>query len=146
MLSRLMEDLKTSMKEKDTARKEVIQLIIGKAKGIAKDTLVEVEDSHIMMAVNSELKQTKEALEMMKDNLSEESLKEYEYKIKSIMEYLPKQLSEHEVLEHIEHAIYELNLPREQKSMGNLMKYLKSKLGNSVEGKVLSDAIKKSLK
>lgn len=146
MLNRLMQDLKDSMKEKDILKKETIKLIISKAKSLAKEDLVEVEDKHIMSAINSELKQTKEALEMMKNNLSKDSLKEYEYKIAVIMSYLPKQLTIEELYEEINKVAIELNLPKELKSMGLLIKNLKTKLGNSVEGKVLSSAVKEYLK
>lgn len=146
MLKILMEDLKTSMKEKDVLKKESLQLIISKAKLIAKEKLVEVNDEHIMTSVNSELKQTKEALEMMRKNLSEKAIADYEYKIKVISGYLPKQLDEFEIKEKIDEAIEELNISKEIKNMGTLIKHLKEKLGNTVDGKLLSETVKEKLK
>lgn len=146
MLKILMEDLKTSMKEKDVLRKESLQLIISKAKSIAKEKLSEVNNEYIMASINSELKQTKEALEMMRKNLSEKAIADYEYKIKVISGYLPKQLDEFEIKEKIDEAIEELNISKEIKNMGTLIKHLKEKLGNTVDGKLLSEMVKEKLK
>lgn len=145
MINRLMDDLKESMKNKEKSRKEVIQLIVGKAKGLAKDTLVEVDDSHVLSAVNSELKQTKDALFQMRERLTDDKIKDYEYKIEVIESYLPKQLTKEEIEIEVENAVSELNLKRDIKSMGTIIKHVKSKFGMAIDGKVLSDVVKQRL-
>lgn len=145
MMKRLMEDLKISMKEKDKYRKEAIQGIIGKAKYLAKEKLVEVEDSHILQAVQIELKQISEAFEMMESHMTDEKKTEYLKKIETIKSYLPKQLSEMEINTEIENTFNELALKKEMKSMGVLMKTLSGKLTGKVDNSILSKLIKEFL-
>ena len=145
MINRLMNDLKESMKNKEKSRKEVIQLIIGKAKGLAKDELVEVEDKHVLSAINSELKQTRDALEQMRVHLTEDKIKDYEFKISVIESYLPKQLTRLEVETQVENALIELGVEKASKNMGIIMKFMREKFGMSIDGKFLSEVVKNKL-
>ena len=138
----LMEDLKTSMKEKNKIKKDLLQLVISKAKGFAKDEMREVSNQDFLRSIKSEIKQTNDAFEQMKSFLSEDKQGEYSLKLEILKSYLPSQLDESQIMIEVETAFVSLNLEKSTKSMGTVMKVLKEKLGESVDSAVLSRCVK----
>lgn len=138
----LMEDLKTSMKEKNKIKKELLQLVISKAKGFAKDDMREVSDQDFLRSIKSEIKQTNDAFEQMRSFLSEEKREEYTLKLEILKSYLPSQLDESQIVVEVAKVFDLLNLEKSTKSMGAVMKVLKEKLGESVDSAVLSKCVK----
>ena len=142
MLDRLMSDLKDAMKNKNKNVKDIVKAIVSKAKGYAKEKLREVNDEDIIRAIKSELKQTQDALSQMKDNFSEEQIKDYEGRINIIKAYLPKQYSEDEIKTFVDVLFSETGLEKNIKAMGTAMKAMKEKLRNKADSALLSKTIK----
>ena len=53
---RLFEDLKTAMKEKDTIRKDTVQLVRSGILQIEKDQKIELDDEGVIEVVSKQLK------------------------------------------------------------------------------------------
>jgi len=89
MINQLRADLKTAMKEKNKIAKDAISFTIGKAGDYAKnDGNRPVEDSDVLRALKSEIKQTEDALNQMKDNLSHEGITELKTRINVLKKYM----------------------------------------------------------
>ncbi|MCC8098318.1 MAG: GatB/YqeY domain-containing protein, partial [Eubacterium sp.] len=58
----LFEDLKESMKSKDTVRKEIIQMVRAGVLLIEKDTKTELDDQGVTAVVSKELKKLNDVL------------------------------------------------------------------------------------
>ena len=63
---KLLEDLKNSMKEKNTIRKNVIQMVRAAILQFEKDKGVQVEDGKILEIIAKEVKTRKDSLEEFK--------------------------------------------------------------------------------
>lgn len=63
---RLMEDLKTSMREKNEIRKNTVQMVRAAILQIEKDKAIEVQDEKIIEIIAKEVKSKKDALEDFK--------------------------------------------------------------------------------
>lgn len=167
MIKTLRADLKDAMKSKDAVKKSTLQLTIGKAQKIAKEEYIEkrklavggnslekflsteieglVKNEHVMSSVKSEIKETKQALQEMREKLAPEKIKEYEYIIEILEIYLPTQLSVEQVRLEVIEAIKTLETEKSMKNMGQVMGYLKKKLGDTIDGKTLSTVLKSEL-
>ena len=145
LTDRLSDDLKVAMKARDQLRMDAIRMVkaalLNKEIELKKD-LDEAEMSRVLLTL---VKQRKEAAEQYKIGKREE-LAEKELKELAIIEaYLPKALSQDEIIQIIESAIRETG-PVTVKDMGKVMKAITAKLaGQAVDGKQLSDLVRAKL-
>lgn len=145
MIEKIRADIKTAMKVKDTPRKDTLKWAVTKAQAFAKTEKVEMDDEHMFEGVKAELKELKDSLKTMSKKLSDEEIKEYNYKIAVLVEYMPKQLSKDVVEIKVNEAIKTLGVALEMKSMGKVMGYLKEALGDTVDPGMLSGVVKSKL-
>lgn len=145
LTERLSDDLKLAMKARDQLRMDAIRMVkaalLNKEIELKKD-LDEAEMSRVLLTL---VKQRKEAAEQYKIGKREE-LADKELKEVAIIEaYLPKALSQDEIMQIVEGAIKEAG-PVTMKDMGRVMKAVTAKLaGQAVDGKQLSDLVRSKL-
>lgn len=94
---KLMEDLKESMKTKDTVRKNAVQMVRASILQIEKDKGIEVEDEKIIDIIAKEVKTKKDALKDFEKAERQDLIDLTNREIEILQEYLPKQLSRDEV-------------------------------------------------
>ncbi|MFC4408862.1 GatB/YqeY domain-containing protein [Chungangia koreensis] len=136
----LMADMKTAMKEKDTVRKGVINLIRAGIKNQQLELKRELTEEEEIQIVQRELKQTKQSLEEAEKANREDIVEAEKEKITIIEHYLPKQLSKEELLELIQSLGIEKGTPMGQ-AIGQVMK----EVAGRAEGKVVSATVKEYL-
>ncbi len=138
---KLMEDLKESMKNKDTVRKNTVQMVRASILQIEKDKGIEVEDSKIIDIIAKEVKTKKDALKDFEKAERQDLIDLTNREIEVLQEYLPKQLSRDEVKEEVQKIITEIGATS-MKDMGAIMKEAKAKMGASAEGKTINEVAK----
>lgn len=138
---KLMEDLKETMKNKDTVRKNTVQMVRASILQIEKDKGIEVEDSKIIDIIAKEVKTKKDALKDFEKAERQDLIDLTNREIEVLQEYLPKQLSRDEVKEEVQKIITEIGATS-MKDMGAIMKEAKAKMGASAEGKTINEVAK----
>ena len=138
---KLMEDLKESMKNKDTVRKNTVQMVRASILQIEKDKGIEVEDSKIIDIIAKEVKTKKDALKDFEKAERQDLIDLTNREIEVLQEYLPKQLSRDEVKAEVGKIISEIGATS-MKDMGAIMKEAKAKMGASAEGKTINEVAK----
>ena len=104
---KLMEDLKESMKNKDTVRKNTVQMVRASILQIEKDKGIEVEDDKIIDIIAKEVKTKKNALKDFEKAKRQDLIDLTNREIEVLQEYLPKQLSRDEVKVEVQKIITE---------------------------------------
>ena len=137
----MLEDLKESMKEKNTIRKNVVQMVRAAILQIEKDKGIEVGDDKILEIIAKEVKTKKDALVDFEKAQRQDLIDQTNQEIAILQEYLPKQLSREEVKVEVEKIISEIGATS-MKDMGAIMKEAKAKLGASAEGKTINEVAK----
>jgi len=145
LTDRLSDDLKVAMKARDQLRMDAIRMVKAALQNKEielKKALDEAEMSRVLMTL---VKQRKEAAEQYQKG-KREDLADKELKELAIIEaYLPKALSQEEIVKIVESAIQEAG-PVTMKDMGKVMKAITAKLaGQAVDGKQLSDLVRARL-
>ncbi|MEK9959290.1 MAG: GatB/YqeY domain-containing protein [Pelagibacteraceae bacterium] len=149
ILENVNKALNDAIKNKDTARTITLRSIISakKDKEIEKRTQdkKEVTDEDIIGILNKMLKQRKESIEMYQKGSRQDLAEKELLEVKILEEFLPKQMSEQEVLTACDEAIKKVGASS-LKDMGKVMQELKkSFLGQmdfSLAGKCLKDKLK----
>ena len=142
---KLMEDLKESMKTKDTVRKNAVQMVRASILQIEKDKGIEVEDEKIIDIIAKEVKTKRHALKDFEKAERQDLIDLTNREIEILQEYLPKQLSRDEVKAEVQKIISEIGATS-MKDMGAIMKEAKAKMGASAEGKTINEVAKEILK
>lgn len=138
---KLMEDLKESMKNKDTIRKNTIQMVRAAILQIEKDKGIEVQDDKILEIISKEVKTKKDVLKDFEKAERQDLIDQTNQEISVLQEYLPKQLTREEVKAEVEKIITEIGATS-MKDMGAIMKEAKAKMGASAEGKTINEVAK----
>ena len=141
---RLLEDLKNCMKEKNTVRKNVIQMVRAAILQVEKDKQIELNDEQIIDIIAKESKKRKDALGDYEKSGREDLINEIKEEIQILAEYLPKQLSIEEVENIVKEVIAEQGATS-IKDMGKVMKTAKEKIGAASDGKTINEVVKKML-
>ena len=137
---KLQEDLKSSMKNKDTVKKSVVTLIRAAIKQHEVDNRVELADDAIIDIISKQLKQLAEFVKANRDDLVEETKSE----IQVLEGYLPQQLSEEELEKIVIETIAEVGATS-MKDMGKIMAAIKPKTAGRADGRKINELVKKNL-
>lgn len=140
----LMEDLKTSMKEKDNLRKNTITMLRSRIKQYEVDNREDANDDFIMQMIQKELKERSDTLESLKDSNRDDLIEDTKAEIAILEKYLPKQLSDDELAEIIEKIIADTKA-ESIKDMGKVMASAKEQIGSRATPKRMSEIIKEKL-
>lgn len=146
LTDRLSDDLKVAMKARDQLRMDAIRMVKAALQNKEIELKKDLDEAEMSRVLLTLAKQRKEAAELYqkgkRDDLADKELKE----LAIIEAYLPKALSQEEIVQIIESAIQEAG-PVTMKDMGKVMKAITAKLaGQAVDGKQLSDLVRARLK
>ena len=141
---KLMENLKTSMKEKNDVRKNTIQMVRAAILQIEKDKGIQVDDNKILEIIAKEVKSKKDAIVDFEKAAREDLIKQTNEEMAILQEYLPKQLIHDELKEKITAIIAEVGATS-IKDMGTVMKEAKSQIGTAADGKSINEVVKELL-
>ena len=136
---KLMEDLKSAMKNKEEVRKNTIQMVRAGILQIEKDKGIQVEDDKILEIIAKEVKTKKDALKDFEKANRQDLIDQTNEEIEVLQQYLPKQLSREEIKAELEQIISKLGATT-MKDMGAIMKEAKAKMGASADGKTIKIA------
>lgn len=138
---KLMEDLKSAMKNKEEVRKNTIQMVRAGILQIEKDKGIQVEDDKILEIIAKEVKTKKDALKDFEKANRQDLIDQTNEEIEVLQQYLPKQLSKEEIKAELEQIISKLGATT-MKDMGAIMKEAKAKMGASADGKTINEVAK----
>ena len=117
----LMQELKTSMKNKDNVRKNAIILIRSAIKQTEVDERREVTEEDIIDIISKQYKEKKQVIEEFKRGNRSDLVEMTEREMDILLEFLPKQLSDEEVEAIVRETIEEVGATS-MKDIGMIMK------------------------
>lgn len=141
---RLAEDLKLSMKEKDSVRKNTVQSIRTAVLQIEKDKKVTLDDEGVIEVMAKELKKRKDVLPEYEKSGREDLIAGLKREIEIVTAYLPSQLSRDELDEIVKDAVQSTGASS-MKDMGKIMQAVMPKVKGRADGKAVNEIAKKYL-
>ena len=133
---KLAEDLKSSMKNKDTVRKNTVQLVRTAILQVEKDNKVTLDDEDILEVIAKQLKQRKDSLPEYEKSGREDLISQLKQEMECLME-------EDELRPIVEEGVKAVGATS-MKDMGKVMEYVMPKVKGRADGKAVS-TIAKSL-
>ena len=131
-------DLKDAMRAREKKTLDALRLVMAAIKQIEVDERIELDDTRIISVLDKLSKQRNESITQFKKANRDDLVAQEEFELHLIKKYLPKPLSESEILTLIEEAISTTNAAK-MSDMGKVMAHLKGPLqGRADMGKVSS--------
>ena len=141
---KLLEDLKSAMKEKNTNKKNAVQMVRTAILQIEKDKGIEVTDEQIIDIIAKEVKKRKDSLADFEKANRQDLIDQINEEIEVLEGYLPKQLTDEELEEIVSKIVTEVGATN-IKDMGKVMKEAKAQNGARADGKRINEMVKKIL-
>lgn len=138
----LMQELKTSMKNKDNVRKNAIILIRSAIKQTEVDERREVTEEDIIDIISKQYKEKKQVIEEFKRGNRSDLVEMTEREMDILLEFLPKQLSDEEVEAIVRETIEEVGATS-MKDIGMIMKAVMPKVKGKADGNLVNQTIRK---
>ena len=141
---KLMQDLKDAMKDKDTVRKNTVQLIRSGILQVEKDNKIELDDEGVLDVIAKELKKRRDSMPDFEKSGRQDLIDNLKKEIEVLIAYLPKQLSEEEIKAIVEEAVKETGAAT-MKDMGKVMANITPKVKGRADNKIVSSLVKQML-
>lgn len=133
----VFEQLKQAMKEKDVLAKGVLTLLKAALDSAEKEKGAALSAEEEVAIVNREIKQTNQSLEGAQKAQREDLIQQEKAKLVLLKSFLPKQLSEEEIVKILTEAGITKGM-----NMGDAMKIAKPLLAGKTDGGTMSKVVK----
>lgn len=144
MLTRLNNDLKDAMRQKDELRLEMIRMIKTDIKNREIEVLHPLNDEEIIALIQKAIKGREQANELFKQGNRLDLVQKGLSEIEILKEYLPIALSDEALDQLVDQVIKELNAST-IKEMGAVIKQVKELAGSRADGSSISSKVKLKL-
>lgn len=149
----IKEEIKTAMKNKDTEKRDVLKMVVDKAKAIVKEknptnVTEDIPDDVILQAIQKEVKQLNQTKDALKGKENTDLYASTTLKIGILSEYLPTQMTENELEKYIESELIEftgVNVEISPKIKGMVMKNIMPKLKGRADSRLINQVVDRLL-
>lgn len=139
---RLTEDFKQAMKAHDEVSKNTISFARAAIKQFEVDHRgEELDDAGIVQILQKQVKMRKDALADFEKAGRTDLAESYKAEIEVLSKYLPKQLSEEEILEVVKETATALGIEGGKQNMGKLMGPVMGKVKGIADGNLVKKAV-----
>ena len=144
MKERLLEDLKTAMRDKDVLRKDMLQIIRAGILQVEKDSRQLVDEPMIFDLMAKEHKKRSETVSELKGSNRQDIIDKNLAEMLILESYMPSQLSESEIEQLVRQAILQSGA-QSARDMGLVMKVLMPEVKGRADGKLVNQVVKRLL-
>ena len=138
---KLMDDLKSAMKEKDSVRKSAVQMVRASILQVEKDNKITLDDEGVIEVVAKEVKKRKDVLPEYEKSGRQDLIDDLKREIDVLTAYLPQQMTEDEVEKLVIETIEETSA-KSMKDIGKVMAAIMPKTKGKADGKVINQFVK----
>lgn len=136
--------LKDAMKNRDSARRDVIRLLTSAIKQVEVDERRELSSEEELDILQKEAKKRRESIEELEKAGRTEQAEQEKFELGIIEEFLPRQLTREEIEVMVREAIRETGAET-PKDMGKVMGVLSPKTKGRADGKLVSTIVRELL-
>ena len=147
LIEQIQKDITTAMKAREEQRLSCLRMVKSALKNREIEKMAPLDDKEAQQVLSTLIKQRKESVEAFQKGGRQEMADKESAEIVLIETYLPKAAGEAEIVAGVKAVVAEMGTPT-MKDMGTVMKNAMGRFaaaGMRVDGKVVSEAVKKEL-
>ena len=138
--------MKAALKEGDSAKLSVLRMVVSAVKTLEIDKNVKTAaEADILQILQKEVRQHRESIEQFRKGKREDLVSKEMNELKILESYLPRQLSEEEVVAIVKEAIADVGASAKS-DMGKVMKQAMEKAKGRADGRAVNQAVMRLLK
>ena len=141
---RLLEDMKTAMREKDVIRKEVLQICRAGVLQVEKDSLKTLDEDGVLEVLSKEYRKRTETLAELAQSGREDVLSRIRTEMVVLEGYLPKPLTEAEIEQIVREAVAASGATS-ARDMGKVMPLIMPRVKGKADGRLVNTVVKRVL-
>lgn len=144
MRERILNDLKTAMKNQDKDTLKVIRMVKGSMQLEEINLKHELNDDEVINIISKEIKTRRDSIEEFKKGNRQDLVDETSKEIDILMNYMPEQLSDEEVDSIIDDIISKVE-PKGMQDMGKVMGMISPLIKGKADLGIVSSKIREKL-
>ncbi len=145
LTERVQKDMTDAMRAKEELRLSTLRMMKAALQNKRIEKRADLEEKEELQVFSTMIKQRKDSIEQFEKGGRPELAQKEAQEIAIIEGYMPKAVGEEEIVATVRATIAEMGSPT-MKDMGAVMKNVMAKFGGArVDGKVVSEAVKKEL-
>jgi len=142
--SKIREDLKESLKQRDEARASVLRMLLSEMKNTEIAQQKPLDEDKILDVISKEVKRHRESIEAFRQGNRNDLVAQEEAELSILMGYLPRQISREEIkvaAQQVIEAMGAEGIKDKGKVMSQLMPQLRGKAGGKEASEVVSELL-----
>jgi uncharacterized protein len=144
LIARLETELTTAMKERDTARRDALRLILSSLRAAEKELQRPLHDDEELQVLQRERKRRLESAEAFRAAGREEQAEAEEAELDVLEEFMPEPLSEEELERIVDDAIAEVGATS-MRDLGRVMADVMPQIAGRADGSAVSQIVREKL-
>ncbi len=137
-------ELRQAMKERDSARRDALRLLLNALRGAEKELLRPLHEEEELQVLQRERKRRQEAIEAYRAGGREEQARAEEYELRVLEEFMPEPLSEEELERIVDDAIAEVGATS-LRDLGRVMADVMPQVAGRADGSLVSRMVREKL-
>jgi len=145
LTERVQKDMVDAMRSKEELRLSTLRMMKAALQNKRIEKRADLDEKEELQVFTTMIKQRKASVEQFTKGNRPELAQKEQQEIAIIEGYMPTAVSEEEIIATVRAVVAEMGSPT-MKDMGTVMKNVKAKFGDArVDGKLVSEAVKKEL-
>jgi len=141
---RIESALKEAIRNKDSVAKNALRGLLTALKNKEKELRRELDEQEVLRVISSQVKQRKDSIEQFKSGGREDLAEKEQAEIAVLEQFLPKALSDDELLALVDECIKEAGAMT-VKDLGKVMKIIMPKVAGRADGKRVNELVRTRL-
>ena len=145
MKSRLNDDLKQAMRDRDTVRRDVIRYLRSEIRNQEIRVQKDLDDEAVVQVLSRQAQQRRDSIEAFAEADRADLVEKEQAELTIIMEYLPQQMTRDEISELVQQIIAEVGAAGPG-DMGKVMSRIMPQVRGRAEGREVNSIVMETLR
>ena len=145
MKTRLADDLKQAMRDRDVLRRDVIRYLRSEVRNQEIRDQKELDDAGVVQVLSRQAQQRRDSIEIYRDAARQDLVEKEESELSVILSYLPQQMTHEEITELVRKVVAEVGASGPA-DMGKVMGAIMPQVRGKAEGREVNAIVQQTLR
>ena len=145
MKTRLTDDMKQAMRDRDVLRRDVIRYLRSEVKNQEIREQKELDDAGVIQVLSRQAQQRRDSIEAYRDADRQDLVDKEESELSVIMAYLPQQMTQEEIADLVQQVVAEVGASGPA-DMGKVMGAIMPQVRGKAEGREVNAIVQQTLR
>ena len=145
MKTRLTDDMKQAMRDRDVLRRDVIRYLRSEVRNQEIRDQKELDDAGVIQVLSRQAQQRRDSIEVYRDADRQDLVEKEESELSVILSYLPRQMTSEEITDLVQQVVAEVGASGPA-DMGKVMGAIMPQVRGKAEGREVNAIVQQTLR